>query len=298
MQEVKTLQGPPVGLDDRVYIDRARAADRLECSRRPDRVSMAGMLLDNVSMQQTISRIEALIARREPAYLATPNVDHVVRIQSDPAFRQAYLDADLVVADGMPLLWAARFLGRPLREKVSGSDLFPIFCRTAAEKGYRLFFLGGRPGAAEKCAALLMQRHPGLRIVGIHCPPMGFEKDEARNQAVIEMVRASNADLLFVGLGTPKQEVWIHQYHRQCGVPVSIGIGASFDFVAGYVKRAPLVFQRMGLEWLWRLALEPGRMYRRYLVDDMAFFGLVWQQHRADRRGRTRRGAVPAPAAS
>ena len=250
------------------------------------RVDIAGMLIDDITMAAALDRIEVMIARREPTYVVTPNVDHVVRYHGDGAFRQVYEQAPLVLADGMPLLWAARFLGSPLPEKVSGSDLFPLFCERAARRGYRLFFMGGRPGAAQRSAEILHERHPGLNVVRVHCPPLGFERDKVENQRTIQMICDSEADLLFVGLGTPKQELWIHRHHRECAVPVSIGIGASFDFTAGYVQRAPRVLQATGLEWLWRLVLEPRRMYRRYLVDDPEFFSMVWRQRRrTGRRG-------------
>ena len=251
------------------------------------RVDIAGVQIDNYTMDEALAWIEAMIARRTPpTYAVTPNVDHIVKVRYDETFGRAYAEAPLVLADGMPIMWAAKFLKTPLKEKVSGSDLFPLFCEVAARRGYKLFFLGGRSGAIEEAARVLRVRYQGLKVVGLHCPPMGFEKDPVENQKAIDLVRASGADLLFVGLGTPKQENWIYRHHRDCGVPVSIGIGASFDFVAGQQKRAPVVMQKLGLEWLWRLVLEPKRMYRRYLVEDPEFFALVWRQHRANSRAR------------
>jgi N-acetylglucosaminyldiphosphoundecaprenol N-acetyl-beta-D-mannosaminyltransferase len=244
------------------------------------RVVIGDALIDNLTMSEAIDRIEALIRAGRPSYVVTPNVDHIVKLQSDPAFRDAYRDAGLVLPDGMPLLWAARFLKTPLKQKVSGSDLFPRFCRIAAEKGYRLFFLGGRQGAADRAADLFRQQHPGIQIQ-THCPPMGFERDEAENAQIVKMIRDFAPHILFVGLGAPKQELWLHKHHQQAAVPVSIGVGASFDFVAGYVRRAPVLFQKTGFEWAWRLMQEPRRMYRRYLLEDPEFFRLVWKQKRA-----------------
>jgi exopolysaccharide biosynthesis WecB/TagA/CpsF family protein len=256
------------------------------------RVAIGQTLIDNLTMDEAIETIEALIYRRRPTYVVTPNVDHVVKLQSQPAFRDAYRDAGLVLADGMPLLWAARLLRTPLKQKVSGSDLFPKFCDVAGRKGYRLFFLGGRPGAAAAAADKFRASHPGVQIACL-CPPMGFDRDPAENRRVIDAIRAYQPDVLFVGLGAPKQEHWMHRHHAECGVPVSIGIGASFDFVAGHVRRAPVVFQRTGFEWAWRLAAEPRRMYRRYLLDDPQFFSLVWRQWRG---GRPDAGPLAAPA--
>lgn len=248
------------------------------------RVEIAGMLIDNVTMDEAIARIEEMIQRREPSYVVTPNADHVVRFQDDAAFRQAYHEASLVLADGMSVVWGAKLLSTPLKEKVSGSDLFPQFAPVAAQKGYRLFFLGGRPGAAERSAEVLADRCPGLQVVGVCCPPMGFERDETENRNVIQMIRQSDADVLFVGLGSPKQELWIHKHHQQYRTPVSVGIGGTFEFISGIVRRAPRLMRKTGLEWFWRLMAEPRRMYRRYLIEDPAFLRLLWRQWRSGQR--------------
>lgn len=250
---------------------------------RADRVVIAGVPIDNLTMSEAMDAIEAFIAEGRPRTVVTPNVDHIVRIQKDAAFREAYEGASLVLADGMPLVWLSHLSGRGLKEKVSGSDLFPLFCERAAANGHRLYFMGGRPGAAQAAADILKDRHAGLQVVGIDCPPMGFEKDPAANAMVIQRIRDARPDVLFVGLGTPKGELWIHRYHTDCEVPVSIGIGGSFDLVAGIVRRAPRVLQRLGMEWCWRLMLEPRRLFRRYVVDDLPFLQLAWSDIRAAR---------------
>lgn len=263
-------------------LDDERAA-RGVAAPAPARVPLAGVAIDNVTMDEAVARIAALVEARTPAYVVTPNVDHIVKLQRDEDFRQVYARAALVLADGMPLLWAARYLGTPLKAKVSGSDLFPRFCGVAAERGYRLFFLGGQPRAAEQARDALRQQHPALQVVGTCCPPFGFERDAATNEGVIEQIRAARPNVLFVGLGAPKQELWLSRHLSACGVPVGIGVGASFDFVAGVVRRAPHLVQRVGLEWLWRLVQEPRRLYRRYLIEDPTFFRLIWQQKRRQR---------------
>jgi N-acetylglucosaminyldiphosphoundecaprenol N-acetyl-beta-D-mannosaminyltransferase len=273
-----------VAIDTAVCVsDAGRRADARD-ELRQKRVEISGVQIDNVTMCQAFEQIERLIARASPAYIVTPNVDHVVKLQRNAAFGSVYQGAALVLADGMPLLWAARFLGTPLKQKVSGSDLFPRFCQLAAERGYRLFFLGGQPGAAERAASVLAERHPDLRVVGTYCPPMRFEHDDEENERIIRMLNESRPDVVFVGVGAPKQELWIARHHKRYAAAVSIGVGASFDFVAGYVRRAPRVVQRLGLEWLWRLAQEPRRMHRRYLIDDPKFFALVWRQWHKQRR--------------
>jgi N-acetylglucosaminyldiphosphoundecaprenol N-acetyl-beta-D-mannosaminyltransferase len=243
-----------------------------------EKIDIANVMINNVSMVEALTIIEDMIENMSAASIVTPNVDHIVKLQKDEEFRSAYHDAALVLADGVPLLWAARFLGTPLKEKISGSDLFPKVCGVAAEKGYRLFFCGGREGAADTAKAVLETKYPGLKVVGTYCPPFGFEADEKENSKIIQLIKDVKPDILFVGLGAPKQEKWINKYEKQYQVPVSIGIGVSFEFVAGMVKRAPLWMQKIGLEWFWRIMMEPGRLWRRYLVDDMEFFGLVLKQ--------------------
>jgi len=184
----------------------------------------------------------------------------------------------------MPILWAGKTLGTPLKAKVSGSDLFPNLCDKAAKMGHGVFFLGGREGAARKAASVMRSRYPGLRVVGTYCPPMGFERDASENAKIVRMILNSGADIVFVGLGSPKQEKWIDRFHSQYGASVSIGVGVTFEFVSGMVRRAPLWMQRTGLEWCWRLLMEPGRLWKRYLVDDMAFFWLLLREKMAVRK--------------
>ena len=242
------------------------------------KVNLLGVMINRITMDDTLTRIEQFIENSACAYITTPNVDHMILLQKDEELTKIYQKASLVIPDGVPLIWAAKFLGTPLKEKVSGSDLLPIFCALAAQKEYKLFFLGGREGAVDKAAKALQSKYPNLKVVGTYCPPFGFEKDSRENNKIIQMIKEVKPDILFVGLGTPKQEKWIYKFKDQYQAPVSIGIGASFDFVSGIVKRAPLWMQRIGLEWLWRIMMEPKRLWKRYLVDDMKFFWLVLKQ--------------------
>jgi len=237
--------------------------------------------IHNVSYREAIDITEKLIIDNTKYHsIVTPNVDHLIKLRKDEEFQEVYRDASLILADGMPLMWAAKYLGTPLKAKVSGSDFFPDFCKVASKKGYKLFFMGGREGAADAAAEILKKRHAGLNIVGTYCPPFGFEKDQQENKKIIEMVKQARPDVLFVGLGAPKQEKWIFRHKDKYQVPVSIGIGVSFEFVSGMVKRAPVIFQKAGLEWFWRLSVEPKRLWRRYIIEDSKFFKLVVQQKR------------------
>jgi len=242
------------------------------------KVMIAGVEIDNITMDQTLSFIEELIQKRKVSYIVTPNVDHIIKLQRDLEFRKVYREAACVLPDGMPILWAGKFLGTPLKEKISGSDLVPRLCEIAAQKEYRLFFLGGRPGAADKAKERLSKRLPSLNVAGVYSPPFGFEKNDEENEKIAKMIKENAPDILLVGLGAPKQEKWIYQHYKKLEIPISMGVGVTFEFVAGMVKRAPYWMQTSGLEWFWRLMMEPRRLWKRYLVEDMQFFRLIVAQ--------------------
>lgn len=238
-----------------------------------DKISLFGIKIDNLTREGAIKRIEKLVSQRRCSYVLTPNVHHIVTLEKDEEFREIYCQANLVIPDGMPLVWISRLLGRPLKERLAGSDLLPALCKVAAKKGYRLFFLGGSAGAAAKAREILIERNPGLPVVGTCCPPFGFEDDEEENKKIVETIKRAKPDILFVGLGAPKQEKWIWKYREDCQVPVSIAIGAAFDFMAQKVRRAPVWIQKIGWEWLFRVSQEPTRLWRRYFLEDPIF---VW----------------------
>jgi N-acetylglucosaminyldiphosphoundecaprenol N-acetyl-beta-D-mannosaminyltransferase len=240
--------------------------------------------VDRVTMDGAVDHIEGLIRKGDFSYTVTPNVDHLIKLQSEPEFRCAYASADLAVPDGVPLLWASRLLGTPLPERVNGTDLMVRLAAMAALKGYSVYLLGGAPGTAAAAARLLQEQNDGLRISGYACPPMGFELRPETNDPFVESVAASGADILFVALGAPKQEKWIHDHGSRTGVRHAVGIGGSFSLITGHIRRAPHWAQHSGLEWAWRLAHEPTRLWRRYLIDDLPFLrylaGLFFQSRR------------------
>lgn len=237
--------------------------------------TMFGVAFADVNRTEFFELVEARITSRDPAFIATPNVDHICRLQQDEAFRRAYGKAWLRVVDSTILCWASRLLRKPLREKLSGSDLIYELSEFAAKKGHRVFYFGAAPGVADAAAAALAQRYPGLQVVGTYCPPMNFENTPETHQAAIDAVQSTQPDILFVAMGCPRQEIWLASVFERLGVPVAIGIGASLDFASGRVKRAPVWMQKAGLEWFWRLCLEPRRMWRRYLVQDSVFAVLL-----------------------
>jgi N-acetylglucosaminyldiphosphoundecaprenol N-acetyl-beta-D-mannosaminyltransferase len=244
------------------------------------RVSLFGIEIDNLTFDETLEQIENLLGQDGRHFVTTPNVDHIVRLSQDREFLDIYRRASLVVPDSAPLVWASRLLGKPLKERVAGSDLVIPVCGLAARSGRSVFLMGGLPGVAEKTALRLKERFPKLRVAGCYDPPRGFEKDPEENSKLVDAINRSGAEILFVALGAPKQEKWIAGHIADLNVKLALCVGAGLDFIAGLVRRAPVWMRACGIEWLWRLLQEPGRLWRRYLVDDMKFFKLLWHEWR------------------
>jgi len=244
-----------------------------------NRVYVDKVSIDSISIDETVEQISAMVQQKRlrSVHVATPNAQFVQIARKDPHFASILEVADLSVADGVPLVWACRFLGHPIPGRVNGTDLMVRLCEVAALRGHTVYLMGGRPGAAEGAAKNLVQSYPGLKVVGTDCPPMGFMDDPALSAEAAARVDAAAPDFLFVGLGAPKQEYWI-QGHLNTSAKAMIGVGGSFELIAGITTRAPLLFQRNGLEWLWRLAVEPGRLWKRYLVGNTLFIALVFRQ--------------------
>lgn len=221
-------------------------------------VNLLNVSITPVSMSEAMDKVEAFIASRKPHMIVTSDTSIIVRAQDDPEFFNIVNEADMVTADGIGVVLSARLLNLPIFERVSGVDMVEGMCRLSSEKGYRIFFLGAAPGIAEEAARQLGERYPGLVIAGTH---HGYFKDDEEEQ-VVEAICQSEADMLFVAFGIPRQEKFIRRYMDRMQVPVCIGVGGSLDVYAGTVKRAPAWLQRMGLEWLYRTALQPKRIGR------------------------------------
>lgn len=232
--------------------------------------------VDNLTMDETLGKINSIIeSGAKGEYVVTPNVDHIVQLETDKELRDVYNNAALILTDGKPLIWISHWYHTPIKEKISGSDLFPKVCDLAARKGYKMFFLGAAEGVAQKAAENLSKKYSGLQVVGTYSPPMGFEKDKAEIDKIVKMIQASQPEILIVGLGCPKQEKFMYHYCKVLGVPLSFGLGASFDFEAGNIKRAPKWMADHGLEWLFRITQDPKRMAKRYLLDDRKIIGIA-----------------------
>lgn len=244
------------------------------------RMKFMNTKIDNLTMNETLQAIDNLIRKKENSYVVTPNVDHIVQLEKDKELQAVYKNASLILTDGKPLLWIAKWYGTPIKEKISGSDLFPLLCGMAAQKGYKMFFLGAAEGVAAKAAKNLEKRYKGLQVIGTYSPPFGFENDEYEMHKIKKMVKRQKPDILIVGLGCPKQEKFMYRYCKELNVPISFGLGASLDFEAGNVKRAPRWMANHGLEWLYRIIQDPRRMAKRYLVNDRKILGLAIKYRR------------------
>jgi N-acetylglucosaminyldiphosphoundecaprenol N-acetyl-beta-D-mannosaminyltransferase len=240
-------------------------------------VRVGALELDVLRQSEAIEAIVRLVREGRGGTVFTPNVDHIVQAEHDLAFREAYSRVSLSLVDGTPVLWAARLLGTPLPEKLSGSDLFEPLIERAAAEGLRVVLLGGGPGVAELAAENLRQKLPGLKVVDTLAPRLGLSAtDEER--AAVERLKQAKADLIFVCLGAPKQELFSDRNREALAPAVLVGFGAAVDFAAGTIPRAPRWMSQMGLEWAFRLGREPKRLAARYLLRDPEFFKIVASQ--------------------
>ena len=266
-------------------------------------IAILGVPFDNVSTAETLRIIDDMVASKRPHYLVTANVDFLVQAAHDVELRRILFDAHLVLCDGTPLVWASKLLGNPLPERVAGSDLVPMLLGVAAEKGYRPFFLGASQESIEAAVARAKHQYPKLEFAGYYSPPYN-KLLEMDHEEIRERILRAQPDLLFVGFGCPKQEKWINMHYRSLGVPVSVGVGGTIDFLAGRLARAPRWMQQSGTEWIFRLAQEPKRLLRRYAKDLWHFTGAIaaqcWQLRTTRRISRKHKPAevrppVPAP---
>lgn len=231
---------------------------------------LLGIPFAPLTLAGAVDRIGRMIAQGIPRQVVTANVDFLVQAQADAELRGVLRAADLVLCDGTPLVWAARLRGRPLPGRVAGADLVPALLARAEAQSHRVFLLGAGPGVAAAAAARVRARHPRLPDLGHASPPAGT-LDDLGAPALLARIRAARPDLLLVAFGCPKQEKWIARHRDALGVPVSIGVGATLDFLAGRVRRAPPWVGRCGLEWAFRLAQEPRRLAGRYARDLLRF---------------------------
>jgi|GEM_PF-369037 len=241
-----------------------------------DSSELLGVSFERATLSSAVHQIINAGIEKKKGLVVTPNVDHIVMLQDDTEMRHIYQNALFRFADGMPIVWLSRILkNKHLPERVTGADLLIAICEKAAKADLNIYFLGGNPGIAEQAAAILKKRFDGLRISGVYCPPFGFEHDPVETDFIVNDINSRNIDILFIGVGAPKQEKWSAKHIDRLQVGPILCIGAAFDFAAGIIKRAPVWIQKSGFEWVWRLASEPARMWKRYLVRDSRFIPLA-----------------------
>jgi N-acetylglucosaminyldiphosphoundecaprenol N-acetyl-beta-D-mannosaminyltransferase len=236
------------------------------------RITLMGCQIDNLSMEDTLEKVEGFIQSGQPHQHVVVNVDKLVKASRDESLRHVINECALVNADGMPVVWASRLLGTPLKERVAGIDLFEALMRRAADKGWRVFLLGAREDVVLAVRDAYLRKYPQLQIAGCRNGYWNGEQEEAE---VVEQIRASRADLLFVAISSPKKEVFLGRHQAAMRIPFAMGVGGTFDVAMGRIRRAPRWMQQSGLEWLFRFMQEPRRLFRRYFIDDMAFIWLL-----------------------
>lgn len=249
------------------------------------KIGLFGFRFDKCTLAEAAERVLGLVEKDGTGhYVVTPNVDHAVLLHKRPELSAVYGDASLVVADGLPLIWASRWFGKSLPERVAGSDLVPAVFR-AAQRPINVYLLGARPGVAEAAARNIEREYRNVRVVGLQSPSVGFEKESQSNDEAVNQVAEKAPDVLVLGLGAPKQELWAHRERHRLRAKVILCAGATIDFIAGERKRAPVWCQRYGLEWAYRALEEPRRLVPRYAEDVAVFPKLLakeWLKGSAD----------------
>jgi N-acetylglucosaminyldiphosphoundecaprenol N-acetyl-beta-D-mannosaminyltransferase len=230
-----------------------------------------GLRIDCVTEKQVIARVISSIHDGIGGWIVTPNVDHLRILSERPDLLATVNEASLKIADGMPLIWASRIQGTPLPERVTGAGVTASLAAAAAKVGASIFLLGGNPGDGEAAAAVLGRLNPGLKIAGILCPPHGFEDDSHQMTEIGNALRSAKPDLVYTCFGFPKDPLVISELRHHLPSAWFLGLGGSLAIVSGRTRRSPRWMQRVGMEWLWRLGLEPRRLFRRYIVEDIPF---------------------------
>ncbi len=244
--------------------------------------NLFGIDIDAVRMPEAVQQLRQWVSEDKQScrYVVTPNVDHTVLLTENEKFQESYQGADLILADGHPIVWASRLLRRPLPERVPGSELVPRLFdsyNNNTEK-VKVFLLGAAEGVAARAAAKMQEQWPNVETVGVYSPPMGFEKDQNETDYILGRLILTKPDVLVVGLGAPKQEIWVSQYAHMLDAKVALCVGATIDFLAGEKQRAPVWMQKSGIEWLHRMSTEPKRLVSRYAKDALLFPRIVFRQ--------------------
>lgn len=235
--------------------------------------------VNNLDMQEVVLLISRMVEEKNKSIVVAVNVDVIIKIESDSKLKRIVDNADIVIVDGKPLVWISKLYKNQVKEKISGSDLVPELCKKSAEKGYSIYIIGGAEGVAKKAKSNLEKKYPGINIAGTYAPPYGFERDKKELDKINLKISEKHPDILISCFGCPKQEKFIYDNYYKYNATVSICAGATVDFIANTVKRAPKWMSDIGLEWFYRFLQEPGRMFKRYFIDDIKILVLIWKYY-------------------
>jgi N-acetylglucosaminyldiphosphoundecaprenol N-acetyl-beta-D-mannosaminyltransferase len=242
------------------------------------KINILGVYFSNLDEPELISFLDDRIGESIKTQVCFVPTNSILAARKSNYVMGVYNSADVVMCDGVPVQWASRLLRTPLKQRLTGFDFFPHFIQHCAQKNYSVFFLGAREGVAKQLATFYQSRYPGIRVAGFYTPPFAASFSKEQNAIMLSAINAAKPDVLFVSLTAPKQDIWIHQQLEHLNVKLAIGVGAAFDSEAGSLKRAPILMQKMGLEWFYRFLQEPGRMFRRYFIEAPIFVPLVMFQ--------------------
>lgn len=243
-----------------------------------DKVNILDTNVSRHNLQETMALFSDAIDNGKRLRVSVTPSNCLLWARKNQKLKDVYNSADIVTADGVPVVWASKLLKRPIRGRVTGLDLLPEFAAIASQKEYSFFLLGAAEGVANQLAEKLTADHPGLKIAGTYSPPFAERFSDAENNKMVEMINQSGADILWVSLTAPKQDYWIAEFFDKLDVSIAIGVGAAFDVIAGNISRAPQWMQKSGLEWFYRFTKEPKRLFRRYLVEAPIFIPLILKQ--------------------
>jgi N-acetylglucosaminyldiphosphoundecaprenol N-acetyl-beta-D-mannosaminyltransferase len=243
-----------------------------------NKINILGVHFSNLVEPELISLLDERIGESKKTQVCFVPTNSILAARKSQFVMDVYNSADVVMCDGVPVQWASKFLGTPLKQRLTGFDFFPHFIQHCAQKNYSVYFLGAKEGVAKQLAAIYQSRYTGIRVAGYYTPPFAAAFSEEQNANMLSAINAAKPDVLFVSLTAPKQDIWIHQQLENLNVKLAIGVGAAFDSEAGSLKRAPILMQKMGLEWFYRFLQEPGRMFRRYFIEAPIFVPLVMFQ--------------------
>lgn len=238
------------------------------------RINILGCLIDNLSFAETVNLIEEMIRSKKPHQHVSINTDKLLKFHHDNGFKEIINSCDIINADGMSIIWASRILGRPIKERVPGIDLMEHLIWLASKKRYSIYFLGAREGVVTKVVEIYKNIYPDLRVVGFR---NGYW-ESVEEPEIVDLIRTTKADILFLAMSSPRKEIFLNKYLKTLYVPFVMGVGGSFDVVAGLKKRAPKWMQFAGIEWFFRLMQEPKRLWKRYLIGNLLFISLIMKE--------------------